>query len=105
MIIEITKVPISPAPEEVSCQWVGVRMEAERMPTGILEGLLTRETDLVSGQALMFPRGGFSVSVETALTALATKSSEAADWFRQNNPPRCKLFSFGSDEAEIIEEC
>lgn len=100
MIIEIVKVPAGPAPEWAKKEWVGIRMKAERMPAESALGE-TAEQDFISGK-LIPSRGGYKISVEVALTLLALKSLEAAQWFQKHIPTDMFWFSFGPDEARII---
>jgi len=100
MTIEVVKMPDGPAPAWVREKWVGIRMEAERTPAESAIGE-TDEEDFTSGKRIP-SRGGYIVSVETALTLLALKSLEAARWFEKHIPAGMVYFSFGPNEARVV---
>jgi hypothetical protein len=100
MLIEITAVPIGPAPDWVKKEWVGVRMEAMRPPVETVLGE-TSEKNFITGENHL-NRGGFIVKIEDAINALTKKSRLAANWFRENVPSRTSHLSFGPNEAIIV---
>ena len=122
MIIKINKVPNGPAPLEVRQQWKDLEMPAERLSTAALEvdPIKTTAMGVKSNffsdakQAHGFlekhlpgasigNRGGFVVSYNDAISALRSKSSQAADWF-VGHWPKSHPFCFSPNDAEIVQQ-
>ena len=94
--IKITQVPQGEAPEDVRGAWVGIEMDAYRLPSSI-GGL-----GITSGQpAEVDDEDRYGVRVEDALSLLAQNSPKAADWFRTNMRPTINFLSFARSEVEV----
>jgi hypothetical protein len=96
-IIEIIKIPLGLAPEEVRAEWVGLQLPAVQLPDWI------KEKDPISGMAI--PRAGsFAVPLKIGLAILKQKSIKAFDWFKNSNFINYPSFDFGIDEVVVVSE-
>ncbi len=95
MIIEIIRIPAGSAPEWARMAWIGIRMNAEPLPSEAVEADLITYTPIGN-------RNGYQVEIETAINALAAKSLAAAKWFQSHIPPGTPWLVFGPNEALVI---
>ena len=106
MKIKIIKIPDGFAPEWVRKQWVGLKMPARPAFSnpcafGVL-GPANSDDVVLQGKA---KKGVdyYLVDKDTALDALAKKSAEAANWFKQNLDKGTENFGFAKDEVRILK--
>ena len=114
-LLRIVSVPAGEAPLWVREKWVGLSLplaqrgkSARRFPTGgVLSGpksFLASLWALVRGKVAW--ESGFAVDAEAAVTALATRSPDAAAWWRANTPHLVRpgrQFIFKREAAEVYE--
>lgn len=96
--IKVTKMPEGSAPERVRRKWLGVKMNAYKLPSS------SEELDLASGDPLPERKTEhiYAVKLEEALQSLEIESPQAASWFRNNVPPDIDTLTFKSDEIKTF---
>jgi hypothetical protein len=116
MKIRIKSTPPGEAPENIRQAWVGLEIPVparfagpyQGFGFGVLSGPKTRFGALL---ALLFGRArrkaGYVVEASVAIDLLASRSREAADWWRQNAPRFIepgRYFLFATESCEEIHE-
>jgi hypothetical protein len=116
MKIRITSTPPGEAPEHVRQAWIGLeipvppRFAGRRrgFGTGVLSGPKSRLGGLL---AILFGRAqrevGYTVEARVAVDLLASRSLEAADWWRKNAPRFIepgRYFMFAAESCEELHE-
>ncbi|MFH1899033.1 MAG: hypothetical protein ABIJ82_00990 [Patescibacteria group bacterium] len=98
--IKVRKIPEGNAPEEFRRSWLGVELDAFKLPSSDQN----IEVDLVSGQPIA-PRKVdlYAVRLEEALQALSKKSPEAAEWFRTHSPSNIDSLTFAAKEVKVLK--
>ena len=94
-LIEIIKRPEGPAPEKIRDAWIGTNLIAIEKPPQL------NEVDPIK-QKFIIGRKAYLVERSQALTILAQKSPEAAQWFDLHFPPDLDALTFGEREVKIL---
>ena len=115
--IRIIAVPPGEAPEHIRQAWVGVVIPLPPPPFDCLRCLSTAgvlsgpKTPLGQISALLrgksTKRYGYAVEALTAVSALAEKNPEAAEWWRKNTQhlmEKGKMLVFPVDVCEDVEQ-
>ncbi|MGE0653791.1 MAG: hypothetical protein AB7P12_18900 [Alphaproteobacteria bacterium] len=110
--IRIVSTPPGDAPQWVREEWVGLELpivgtrsrRSLSFSVNVKPRLLHVVWAALSGKAEIMT--GYQVEARRAVDILAAKSSEAADWWRQNTPellrPGCP-FGFHAEACQLVE--
>jgi len=116
MKIRINSIPPGEAPESVRQAWIGLVIP---VPTRFAGRCRASAAGVLSGPkswfgrwfAVLFGRTkrevGYIVEARVAIDLLASRSPEAADWWRQNAPQFTKpgrYFMFATESCEVLHE-
>jgi len=114
-LLRIEAVPPGEAPEWVRRQWVGLALPlagGRSSPRSVLtSGVLSGPKSFLASLAALFSgklvrRSGYAVETTAAVAILATKSPEAAAWWRENTPQlvrRGRYFVFPYEVGRVVE--
>jgi len=114
-LLRIEAVPPGEAPQWVREQWVGLALPLvgrQSSPRSVLtSGVLSGPKSLWASLAAMFRgalvrRTGYLVETSAAVAILATKSPEAAAWWRENTPQLVRpgrYFVFPYEVGRVVE--
>jgi len=95
MLFEVIKRPDGSAPEAVRNAWIGLELEADEFPVTVP---IKDSAGKIVGE-----RDCWKVSFRDVLSALSSKSKEAAEWYRQKYPKNTKFIAFGCDEVRVVD--
>ena len=114
-LLRIEAVPPGEAPQWVRQQWVGLSLPlagGRSSPRSLLtSGVLSGPKSFLATLAALFGgklvrRSGYVVDTSAAVAILATKSPEAAAWWRENTPRLVRpgrYFVFPYEVGRIVE--
>lgn len=102
--IQIIRTPLGEAPLHVREQWLGLKLP---LAPDRAEVFQVRAAGVKSGKELPDSCIGYSVLATDAVGILEKKSSDAANWWRENTPElllRGRRFIFDEYACELLEE-
>ncbi len=104
-VIKINKMPAGPAPEWVRKNWIGLVMPASELFYPCAFSFFSTPV-CVWGDESKKDKGKkiFLVKTQEALDTLATHSTKAVQWFKDNLPAEGDLLGFVEDGVEVLSK-